>query len=257
MSVGEGMRMFWQRSSKPETPSAEAASPPDSQLPAKTVQIEVESILRRCYEENAEVLLTLGSPPKVCSGRLHRVGSMTITVEVPRSELTHRLVAGHICGGVFHLGARSGGFLTAVRELLPCDEVSRLVLECPKAVMMVDARRSFRIPVVPEDGPEAQIEGASGRWSCAVSDLSRGGVGLKAREGIRFTPGDTLRVHLLHEQCSVTVEGLVARHMGEMLGVKFEVDEKPELLDQLMGLVASVERRWLRRQRQAVPRVVP
>jgi len=74
-------------------------------------------------------------------------------------------------------------------------------------------------------------------------------VGLTARAGMRFVPGELLRVHLTHEQVALTVEGMVARQMGEVLGVKFEVDEASELAARLGGLVSTVERRWLRRER--------
>jgi len=50
----------------------------------------------------------------------------------------------------------------------------RIILERPQVVMMVDARRSVRIPVVPSDGLQAEVESAGETWRCSVSDLSRG-----------------------------------------------------------------------------------
>jgi len=239
--------MFWRRDSKKPAAPQPVETADEPQTP-QTVHGNVSAALKRCLKERTDIAVTLGYPPRVFVGRLTRVGRNTIVLTVPELERGGVPLAGHICGAVFHHGPRSGGFLSAIREI----EDDALVLERPGMVTYVDARRSFRIPVSPSDGLDVQLTDSSGTWSCKVLDLSRGGIGLRFREEHTLPIGVIVQLRFTWAGVCFEITCLVARQINGILGLIFNVADGDPEAEQLYQLIGAIERSWLRRERESL-----
>jgi len=233
--------MFWNRDSK--KPIVDKVKETDPH----TVHGDVDATLKRCYRERTEIAVTLGHPPQVYVGHLSRLGRTTIVLTLDNLETNSAPVSGHICGAVFHYGPTSGGFLAAVRQV----NEQNIVLERPSMVTYVDARRSFRIPVSPSDGLDIQLVCGAESWPCPVLDLSRGGIGLRFREDAVLTNGNIVELRVTWMGQCFTLTTLIARQVHDILGLIFNVAEGTPEAERLTALVTTIERNWLRRERES------
>jgi len=129
-----------------------------------------------------------------------------------------------------------------------------VLVEAGRKLLRAEARRTYRIPVIPEAGLQAVVRGPGNhRVALSTQDISQGGMGgeLLNCPASAFRLGAPVQVALRCGEHQVWLDAHVRFRRGNMIGLFFpevwrhnELEAPPEL----RAIVRTVERAWVRRQ---------
>lgn len=129
-----------------------------------------------------------------------------------------------------------------------------VLVEAGRKLLRAEARRTYRIPVIPESGLQAVIRGPGNqRVALSTHDISQGGMGGELLDcpTTTFRLGAPVQVALRCGEHQVWLDAHVRFRRGSMIGLFFpevwrhnELEAPPEL----RAIVRIVERSWVRQQ---------
>jgi hypothetical protein len=130
-----------------------------------------------------------------------------------------------------------------------------VLLEAGQKLLRADARRTYRVPVVPEADLQAVVRGPDGvRYHVTAHDISQGGIGGELRDAPEtvLPLGSPAQVALKCGEHVVWLDAEVRFRRGKGIGLFFpgswhrdDVEAPPEL----RAIVRRVEMAWIRDQR--------
>ncbi len=192
----------------------------------------------------------------VLHGRFAEVTATSVSLDVERPLHDDVVLESPmVCCVTFNdgSGARVFAARVAFYDYVPPATVARVVLARPTRIAGCEARVSFRLPIAPEDGVDAQVSSQDGSWPARAINVSVAGLmfELTPERDPGFEPGETLGVTLQKDDLRVQVSGEVRRRVGHAYGIAFSgaLPNEDALSPDLASFVKAVEESWLRRSR--------
>lgn len=192
------------------------------------------------------VLMFLGDPPLVVPGRLHELRARHVAVSVAANVLENNPPHGHLVLVQLMRDSRSVAFHGRVDAVEASGGGPILILDKPSQFLVVQARRSFRIPtrgleiehVLDIDGPQA----------CTLLDVSLGGVGVRI-DGKPLAVGASGSLVLTHAEVSLRVPARVVAVSASVHGLEL-IPASDLLRERLRKLIMGIERAWVLNERR-------
>jgi hypothetical protein len=223
-------------------------------VPDKGMILDPAEVSRFLWEFNSvstpAVIIT---EEKVYQGRFSRVSKERVSLEVLSPMGDDAFPLGSRCAISFHLGVRSGIFVSEVLELVESasPRPPEVVLRYPKVVARGETRRTFRYPVSPMLQLRVVLTDNEGQFhNPKALDLSLAGILLEF-PGARvpdLSIGNEVNLEIRLKNHLVRLIGEVRHQRQRQCGLVFKDVLDAGLLDppqMLITLLRAVEARWL------------
>ncbi len=247
--------MAWmkKKSRRPSPPPAKGAAPADGVLDANQAQI-YEALKDACQFQQPTVVIC-SQNLAVFRGRFRDLDGDALLIELDFEGEDTPFKPTSYCFVSYAHQTRIGVFIAMVIRTRVREEGTHLVLEPPKQVCAVEARKTFRVPV-----PRSAKIRLAGRtpdgnvWALRAKDLSLNGalVEFPGDDPLPIREGQGMDVRIAMGKTDLTVYAVVKRIVDRQCGLFFPdnvEDGRVIPTEELLTLLQALERVWLKQKR--------